>query len=297
MLIWCIVLKKKIYTYLQLIRLPNIFSSLADSSAGYLVVADSIDIPVLICLSLVSACIYAAGCVLNDYCDIEKDQRERPERPIPSGRASKSEALFLFCTLSIVSLILSAYAGIRTFFTAFILVMMVIVYSRITKERPVAGPVNMALCRAVNLFLGMTAVAHVSILGLFFVLISFLYVLSLTVLSDYEMTGTPGKKIWFVSSGLTGVLCILIFMGITQFIKKDSLLYTLIFIIFIGPPFIRMLKNIKPAAIGQAIKYLVLGIPVLDAVYVAGVQNWIYAVPVAACALVSIIAAKFFYVT
>lgn len=291
------VLKKKINIYLQLIRLPNIFTSLADSLAGYLVVADNIKIPILICLPLASACIYGAGCILNDFCDIGKDSRERPTRPIPSGRASRLEALILFSALSVISLILSGYIGIGSFVLCFILILMVIVYNSITKERPILGPLNMALCRALNLLFGMSAVIYFSKLGLLFVAVTFVYVLSLTILSDYEMRGEPGKKVWLVVSGFICVFCILGYMGITDRLKPDSLFFLVLLLFFIGPLLIKTIINMKPENIGHAIKYLVLGIPLLDAVYVAGVQSWGYAVPVGLCTLISILIARYFYVT
>ena len=42
------------------------------------------------CSSRRRRCLYAAGMVLNDAFDAELDARERPERPIPSGRISRS---------------------------------------------------------------------------------------------------------------------------------------------------------------------------------------------------------------
>ena len=125
---------------------------------------------------------------------------------LPEG-LQNFEAIFLFYILSVVSLVLSAYVGTRTFISALILIILVVIFSSMTKERPVSGPVNMALCRSMNLFLGMSAVSQFSLPGIFFIAVTFLYVLSLTVLSDYEMSGSPGKKIWFVSSGLIVVVC------------------------------------------------------------------------------------------
>lgn len=63
---------------------------------------------------IASVSLYAGGVVLNDYFDREIDAKERPERPIPSGKVSKEFALlmgtillligvsFSFCTVGIV---------------------------------------------------------------------------------------------------------------------------------------------------------------------------------------------------
>ena len=79
-------LKKKALAYLQIMRFPNIFTAIADVTAGCLIVlgSDAQWAP-LIALAISTSAIYAAGCVLNDICDRQIDAKERPERPIPSG--------------------------------------------------------------------------------------------------------------------------------------------------------------------------------------------------------------------
>src|SRR5687768_14900659 len=46
-------------------------------------------------LALAFVALYTAGMVLNDVCDYRIDQRERPERPLPSGRVGRGAALGL----------------------------------------------------------------------------------------------------------------------------------------------------------------------------------------------------------
>ena len=72
--------------YLQLLRLPNVFTALADVAMGLLVAGGALDNwHVLVPLGIASAGLYLAGMVLNDWFDAELDARERPSRPIPSG--------------------------------------------------------------------------------------------------------------------------------------------------------------------------------------------------------------------
>ncbi len=72
---------------LQLLRLPNVFTAVADIVMGYLVTHESAEPwPHFALLIGVSALLYLSGMVLNDYFDRRQDARERPQRPIPSGR-------------------------------------------------------------------------------------------------------------------------------------------------------------------------------------------------------------------
>src|SRR6516165_7659972 len=82
--------------YLQLVRLPNVFTAAADSLAGWLLVEGGFDGPgQWVPLVLASACIYAGGIVLNDVFDYEIDRVERPGRPLPSGKVGRGFATVL----------------------------------------------------------------------------------------------------------------------------------------------------------------------------------------------------------
>ena len=89
-------------SYLELLRLPNVFTAAADVAMGFFFVqaawAFNIDVrppslrPIGIwtigLLIVASASLYLAGMVLNDVFDIELDHEEQPYRPLPSGRIS-----------------------------------------------------------------------------------------------------------------------------------------------------------------------------------------------------------------
>ena len=88
--------------YLKLLRLPNVFTALADIAMGFALVRQQADPPgLLLCLLASSGFLYLAGMVLNDVWDVEIDRRERPTRPIPSGDVPLNTARMLgFALLS-----------------------------------------------------------------------------------------------------------------------------------------------------------------------------------------------------
>src|ERR1700728_2685525 len=86
----------KLNPYLQLVRLPNLFTAAADSLAGWLIVRGTLDEPGRwVPLVLASVAIYTAGSVLMYVSDSEMDLKERPNRALPSGRVSRRFAAWV----------------------------------------------------------------------------------------------------------------------------------------------------------------------------------------------------------
>ena len=74
-------------------RLPNVFTAVADVTMGYVVTHGELQPVLHFALLVAASCLlYLSGMVLNDVFDAEVDARERPERPIPSGRISLNAA-------------------------------------------------------------------------------------------------------------------------------------------------------------------------------------------------------------
>ncbi|MGD0518587.1 MAG: UbiA family prenyltransferase [Thermoguttaceae bacterium] len=150
--------------YLELMRLPNVFTSMADVAMGFLFVrelAGAIDAWLLGILLASSSLLYIAGVVLNDVFDLELDSHQRPYRPLPSGRISPSAARRLGWGL----LFAGAASGWAAAFLigdmlpgaiAVILVISILIYDAGLKFTAL-GPVLMGACRMFNVLLGMSA--------------------------------------------------------------------------------------------------------------------------------------------
>ncbi|RDG37457.1 SCO3242 family prenyltransferase [Streptomyces corynorhini] len=103
-----------------------------------------------------SLCLYEAGMALNDWADRAEDARERPHRPIPSGRISPSAALAAAGGLTVAGLALAAGAGRPALAVGSALAATVWSYDLWLKHTP-AGPAAMGAARALDLLLGATA--------------------------------------------------------------------------------------------------------------------------------------------
>ncbi|GLF98329.1 SCO3242 family prenyltransferase [Streptomyces yaizuensis] len=103
-----------------------------------------------------SLCLYTAGMALNDWADRAEDARERPTRPIPSGRITPTAALTAAVALTATGLALATRAGRPALTTATALAATVWAYDLRLKHTP-AGPTAMAAARALDLLLGAAA--------------------------------------------------------------------------------------------------------------------------------------------
>ena len=143
--------------YLQLVRLPNLFTAAADSLAGWLLARGSLEEPGRWApLVLASVAIYAAGIVLNDVFDFEIDLVERPGRPLPSGKVSRrSAARFGGIALALGPGLAALSGSTTSLVVALALAACVLGYDAGLK-RTVLGPEVMGACRGLNLLLGLS---------------------------------------------------------------------------------------------------------------------------------------------
>ncbi len=144
-------------------RLPNVFTALADVAMGFWFTHPTLSPIGTLCLLLASsACLYTAGMVLNDVYDLEQDRRERPHRPLPSGRISKETATLLGMSLLIAGMLIGGQWHIamtrgdaRSGLVVAGLASLILLYDRALK-RTFAGPFVMGACRMLNVLLGMS---------------------------------------------------------------------------------------------------------------------------------------------
>ncbi len=184
----------RVRAYLELIRLPNVFTAMADVVAGFLYAGGGgDDWLTLVRLAGASSCLYCGGIVLNDVCDAARDSRERPDRPIPSGRISGQAARRLAVSLFLVGLALAASVSLRAAAVGALLVVAIVLYDGILKSTHLA-PALMGLCRALNLALAMSwAPISWAMAGLAPMALMWLYITSVTFFAREEAAGGGGR--------------------------------------------------------------------------------------------------------
>jgi len=79
----------KLGDWLQLVRLPAVFTLLSNSLAATIIaVGELLPWTAVVSVCAVSIMTYWAGMILNDCVDLDEDRRSRPDRPLVAGRIS-----------------------------------------------------------------------------------------------------------------------------------------------------------------------------------------------------------------
>jgi 4-hydroxybenzoate polyprenyltransferase len=138
--------RSKWLAYAQLMRLPNVFTAIADPLAGWLIVGgEARRLPLVLGAS---ACLYTAGIVFNDCLDYKSDCTDRPERPLPRGEIALTTASVLGAVLIGVGLILGGWLAIP-------LATLILFYDSLSKRSAWFGPITLGGCRMLNMAMGM----------------------------------------------------------------------------------------------------------------------------------------------
>ena len=143
--------------WLQLFRVPNLFTVPGDPLAGFLIsTGGRLDVRAL---PAVLACLffYAAGLAMNDLADLAEDRRDRPKRPLPSGAISRVAAWLVTGNLVILGIGLCLFAGPQVALMGFGVLLGIVLYNFLTKRIPVVGALNMGVCRGLSLLVGAAA--------------------------------------------------------------------------------------------------------------------------------------------
>ncbi len=151
-------------SWAQLVRLPNVFTVLADVGAAFLLVAYGPQpIGRFVCIILSGVSLYWAGMILNDVFDIDRDREERPTRPIPAGDISLGAAKNAGWSLLAIGILLAFVSGYLPSTThpstwlpgaiALALAIMIVAYDGPLKKTLLA-PAAMGSCRVLSFLLG-----------------------------------------------------------------------------------------------------------------------------------------------
>jgi len=284
------------FPYLELVRPANVATALADVLAGY-AVAGLPDWTKLIWLLLSTACLSAGGVVLNDYYDRELDSRERPERPIPSGRIAPASAARFGGTLLVSGVALAWVATTAAGLIAAGTAATILLYDSWGKRRTLLGPLNMGLCRGLNLMLGMAAAPRILELAWYLAILPVVYIAAVTAVSRGEVHGGRRGIAAFALISLVLVLFALLGLSVNGATPWWAAALTAVLAWRVLPAFVAVYRNPDPGRIRQAVRAGVLALVLLDAVIGASYGGPLYSLLILATAVLAGSLARVFAVT
>ena len=282
--------------HLELMRPANMATTLADVLAGFAVAGFSAPerLPWLLAGGLA---LYGGGVTMNDFFDRRLDAVERPERPIPSGRASAFSACALGVGLLLFGIACASRASAVSGAVAGALALLAVMYDAIFKHVPLAGPLAMGSCRGLDLLLGMSANSDALAASWYVAAIPAVYIAGVTLLSSGEVHGGSRLRASISSAMLiTAALGALALGGLSARIAPVALMLGLL-CWRVAPAFYKASVQPEPGQIRAAIKAGVLSLVLLDASLAAAYQGLWYALGLVLLMLVVSRLARLFPVT
>jgi 4-hydroxybenzoate polyprenyltransferase len=289
-------------------RLANIVTAVSDILAGIAIACFAVGIkwtelsflPVFL-LALTTIGLYGGGVVFNDVFDAELDKKERPERPIPSGLISKNSAALFATILLILALVAAALVhqqlSSSSFFIALAIAIAAVVYDKWGKHHSFLGPINMGLCRGLNLLLGISIFPEALSAYWIISVVPIIYIAAITMISRGEVHG--GKKTTLFAAIIFYFIVIASILATA--IGNGSFLYAVgfvvIFIALIFPPLQKALREPKGPLIGRAVKAGVIGLIAMNASWAAAFGAFYFALLILLLLPLSLWLAKLFAVT
>ena len=267
--------------WLQLVRLPTVFTALADILLGtqLVVAADATTPPKTLGLLLVaSAGLYLAGMVFNDVFDRHRDAAQRPSRPLPSGRVALSSAVALGAVLMIGGVVAATAAGgsssSASLLVALCLAGCVLVYDGLLKTTPL-GPLAMGACRSFNVLLGATAAGSLEALWqgppLHVAAGLGLYITGVTWFARNEAgSSTRGQLTAAVLLINVGLATLITFAGMSQAARQQNaatsvLLLMALIVVSINRRLIAAIRDPRPERVQSGAGILLLSLIMIDA--------------------------------
>jgi 4-hydroxybenzoate polyprenyltransferase len=254
--------------YLRLGRVSNLPTVWTNVLAGVILAGAAVEPVPLTALILAVSLFYVGGMFLNDAFDADIDARERPERPIPSGRTSRREVFaigygMLAAALAIVAW-LATSTGWQAVLAAAALAATIVYYDAHHKANPLS-PLVMGLCRVLVYILAAVAVTGrvtPPVLGgaaiLLCYLIGLTYVAKQENLAEYHnlwpLAFLAAPFVYGISTLLGSAVGAVLYLGFLAWV-----VYAISFLVRPGP-----------GRIPRAVISFIAGISLLDAMLIAG---------------------------
>jgi len=274
--------------YLQLVRIPGIFTALSNVMIGYffsLSETNAISFPFLL---LTSGFLFCSGMIFNDYFDLRIDKKERPERPLPSKKISKQNAFLLGIIFLILANLFASIVGYYSLIISLIMTLLIIVYNYKTKFFSFLGIFNLSLIRFLNVLLGF------SLLSITFDIIQYAIPIGIFVAGISILAKNESSLITSISKKLNYIF-ILITIGFVSVLIINN--FQIGSLVFLGLFLIVQLYALLEKKIQNQITLQLLSIILLDAILISILASFYASILISLLFIPAYFIAKKLYLT
>lgn len=296
----------RLQQYLLLVRLPNVFTTPSNILAGYFATTPLAEANGLHLVSLMvsSGLLYIAGIALNDFFDIETDRKERPSRPLPSGRVPKKHAMAIaIIGMIVANVIVLTTIGPIALALSLALTATIVAYDYKLKHT-IAGPFAMGGTRFLNVILGTSPAISFALLAgvklqsetaLFAAASLFVYIVSIMLLSKKEVGNEkPDLLPFYIIFALTAAIASI---GLLLTLPWEFVISLTMFAIVISITFRQYIGDASQPTTQKAIRNMIISIIILDSVFVSGTAGLFYGLATLLFVIPAVVLAKKLYVT
>ncbi|WMJ74461.1 UbiA-like protein EboC [Cytophagaceae bacterium ABcell3] len=287
--------------YLRLTRPANVITAMADVTAGYSIAATlaSGGMPFFppVWLLLATACLYAGGVVFNDVFDYKIDLKERPERPIPSGKVPLLNAGILGAALLLLGVVFALMVNIWCGVLALCIALFALLYDGWGKHYALIGPINMGMCRSLNLMLGVVVVPAVVAEIYYIALIPLVYIFSVTLVSREEVKGGNYTALYAALALFCSVIIFLGWLSVQYGTLSFSWIFLALLALFVLGPLVKAIAKPSPGNVQQAVKFGVISLIILNACLASVYSGWEISLAILSLLPLSFLISKLFAVT
>ena len=187
----------------QVLRLPNLFTVPGDALAGLALASDGLPGAAAWAAGGAVLLIYCGGLLINDYFDREEDARDRPDRPLPSGRVRPGHVLATgLAALCAGAALAFAAGGVWPGVVAALTAVVALAYdARLRRTR--FGIWCMGACRAGSVLTGAAFAATLPLTVWIAALTALAYTAALSGVARDETTGAaPGRPAYLPAAAL-----------------------------------------------------------------------------------------------
>ncbi len=256
-----------LYGYLALARISNSPTVVSNVLAGAALAGATAINHTSGVLALALVLFYTAGMYLNDLCDYAIDCRQRPERPLPAGSVSRTEATAIVLALFGSGSALLWSVSLAAFLAGLLLTALIVAYDLWHKSNPLS-PVLMASTRMmvyVSAFVSFSTQVAAALV-LWSALLG-LYIVALTYIAKTEAR-PPVTQYW-----PAGALMLPALVFLVQVATLPGLLVLVPFVGWVAYSLSFVYRR-RQRSIGGAIARLIAGISLLDSLVLALAGAW-----------------------